>query len=398
MRVSAPQGRPKARAPSGGSGAQRRLGGIRITDVVAHPLTTPIDDDQQRTSQGSFGTISIVVVEVRTDAGLTGYGEALARYSPRSYATLIDEQLKPRVVGADPFDAGALWQKMYRTFSGRSGGVLIEAISAIDIALWDLMGKALDKPVYKLLAGSGRPRVHAYASSIAWASDDVAVGQLRTALAQGFDLVKVKIGGPADAAIARCKLLREIAGPRVRLCADANWAFDVDDAVRVSRALLDLDYYWFEEPIVPEDLAGYRHLRAAVPIRFTAGESEHTAFGARDLIASRAIGIVQPDVARSGGISETRNIAALAAAFHVGYAPHVGASGAVCAAASLHLAAAMPNFVTFECMTFRNPLREKLTKTKVADPDALVDGTVAVPQGPGLGIELDFDVVDQYRV
>ena len=371
---------------------------VRITDVVAYPLTTPIDDDQQRTSQGSFGTISIVVVEVRTDAGLTGYGEALARYSPLTYATLIDEQLKPRVVGCDPFDAGLLWHKMYRTFSGRSGGVLIEALSAIDIALWDLMGKVLRKPVHKLLAGTGRERVHAYASSIAWASDEVAIAQTRTALAQGFDLIKVKIGGPPAAALARCRLLRDLVGPDVRLAADANWAFDVDDAVKVARGLLDLDYYWFEEPIVPEDLEGYRHLRAAVPMRFTAGESEHTAVGARDLIAARAIGIVQPDVARSGGISETRNIATLAAAFHVGYAPHVGASGAVCAAASLHLAAAMPNFVTFECMTFRNPLRERLTTFKVADPDALVEGTVAVPQGDGLGIELDFDVVDKYRV
>ena len=132
--------------------------------------------------------------------------------------------------------------------------------------------------------------------------------------------------------------------------------------------------------------------------RFAAGESEHTAFGARELIVSRAVGIVQPDVARSGGISETRDIAALARAFHVAYAPHVGASGAVCAAASLHLAAAAPNFVTFECMTFRNPLREKLTKHKVGDPDALVDSTVAVPQGPGLGIEIDFDVLESFRV
>lgn len=371
---------------------------MRITDVIAYPLTTAIDDDQQKTSQGSFGTVSIVIVELRTDTGLVGHGEALARYSPRAYKTLIDEQLAPRVIGADPFDAGALWQKMFRSFTGRSGGVLIEAIAAIDIALWDLMGKALGQPVYKLLAGMGRERVHAYASSIAWASDEVAVAQTKTALAQGFDLIKVKIGGPAERALARCRLIRDTVGPEVRLAADANWAFDVDDAVKVARGLLDLDYFWFEEPIVPEDLEGYKQLRAAVPLRFAAGESEHTAAGARELITSRAIGIVQPDVARSGGISETRNIIALAQACHVGYAPHVGASGAVCAAASLHLAAAAPNFVTFECMTFGNPLRERLTRHKGGDPDALIDGTIAVPQGPGLGIELDFDVIEEFRV
>jgi D-galactarolactone cycloisomerase len=240
---------------------------MRITDVVAWPLTTPIADDQQRTSQGSFGTVSIVLVEVRTDEGLVGHGEALARYAPRAYAALIDEQLKPRVVGEDPFDAGKLWQKMFRTFTGQSGGMLIEALAAIDIALWDLMGKALHKPIHKLLGGVGRERVHAYASSIAWASDEVAVAHTRTALAQGFDLIKVKIGAPADAAIARCRLIRETVGPTVRLAADANWAFDLDDAVKVSRALLELDYHWFEEPIVPEDHAGYRHLRRSVPLR-----------------------------------------------------------------------------------------------------------------------------------
>lgn len=371
---------------------------MRIAEVIAYPLTTPIDDDQQKTSQGAFGTVSIVIVELRTDDGLVGHGEALARYAPRAYKALIDEQLTPRVLGADPFDAGALWQKMFRTFTGQSGGVLIEAIAAIDIACWDLMGKALGQPVHKLLGGVGRDRVHAYASSIAWASDAVAVAQTQAALKQGFDLIKVKIGGPADRAIERCRLIRETVGPTVRLAADANWAFDLDDAVKVAHALHELDYFWFEEPLVPEDREGLRRLRDAVPMRLTAGESEHTTFGARELIASRAVGIVQPDVARSGGISETRDIAALARAFHVGYAPHVGASGAVCAAASLHLAAAMPNFVTFECMTFRNPLRERLTKAKVGDPDALVDSTVAVPQGPGLGIELDFDVLESFRV
>jgi galactonate dehydratase len=371
---------------------------VKISGVVCYPLTTAIDDDQQRTSQGSFGTISIIVVELRTDEGLVGYGEGLARYAPRAYKTLVDELLAPRLLGEDPFDAGRLWHKMFRAFTGRSGGVLMEAIAAVDIALWDLMGKALGKPVSKLLGGMGRSRVHAYASSIAWASDEVAVDQTKKALKQGFDLIKVKIGGPADAAIRRCRLIRETAPAKVRLAADANWAFDYDDAVKVARALADLDYYWFEEPIVPEDLDGYRRLRAQVPIRFAAGESEHTAAGAAPLISSRAIGLIQPDVARSGGITETRNIAGLAAACHVGYAPHVGASGAVCAAASLHLAAAMPNFVTFECMVFKNPLRERLTKTPVGDPDTLVDSTAEVPAGPGLGVEIDFDVLERYRV
>ena len=179
--------------------------------------------------------------------------------------------------------------------------------------------------------------------------------------------------------------MREAAGPDIRLMADSNWIFDIDDALEVGKALADLDYFWFEEPIVPEDIEGYRWLRGKLPLRLAAGESEHTAIGVAPLLTSRAVGVIQPDVARSGGITETRKIAGLAAALHVPYAPHVGASGAICAAASLHLAAAMPNFLTFECMIFPNPLRDRLLKAPVGAVADLKDGALPLPSGPGLG-------------
>jgi galactonate dehydratase len=369
---------------------------VKIASVKCWPLTTSVGDDQQRTSQGSFGTISIILVEVTTDEGIVGWGEGLARYAPKAYAELVHGLLAPVLLGEDPFHVERLWQKMFRVFTGKAGGVLIEALAAVDIALWDIMGKALGQPVHRLLGGMGRSHVAAYASSIAWASDEVAVEQTRKALAQGFRLIKVKIGAPVEKAIARCRLVRETVGDAAKVCADANWIFDVDEALVLGRAMHELGYFWLEEPIVPEDVAGYRRLREKLDIRLAAGESEHHAFGARDLIASRAVGVIQPDVARSGGFTETRRIAYLAHAFHVAYAPHVGASGAVCAAASLHLAAAMPNFLTFECMTFENPLRLRLTKEVPGDPDALVDGMAAVPQGPGLGIEVDRDAVENF--
>jgi len=370
---------------------------VKIVDVKAYPLTAPIDPDIQKTSAGNFAAVSIVLVEVTTDDGLTGWGEALARWSPGSYATLIETLLKPILIGQSPFDAGRLWQRMSRVLTGRAGGILIEAVAACDIALWDLMGKATGQPICRLLGGFGRSHVDAYASSISWGPDAVALEQTRVSIAQGFKTLKIKIGQPLDQAIARAKLIREAAGPRIKLTADANWVFDYDDSVKLARALLDLDYYWLEEPIVPEDLEGYRRLRAAVPIRFAAGESEFTAQGARDLIASRAVGVIQPDCARSGGISETRNIAMLAHAHHVPYAPHVGFSGAVCVAASLHLAAAMPNFLTVECMIFPNRLRDGLTLAPVGDPGTLVDGALPVPQGPGLGIEIDRAALAELR-
>jgi galactonate dehydratase len=368
---------------------------MRITRIRSYPLTVPIGD-LQRTSQGSFGTISILVVVVETDAGVSGVGEALARYGPKAYAELVDGLLAPKILGMDPFAADAVWQRLFRTFSGRSGGMLIEAIAAIDTALWDIMGKATGQPVHRLLGGMGRERVAAYASSIPWMDDAEATRWTERCLEWGFKEIKVKIGAPVEASIARARLVRDVAGPDLRLTADANWIFDVDEALAVGRALAELGYFWFEEPIVPEDVAGYRWLRDRMPLRLAAGESEHTAQGAAPLLTARAVGVIQPDVARSGGISETRKIASLAQALHVPYAPHVGASGAVCVAASLQLAAAMPNFLTFECMIFPNPLRDRLTKEPVGAIESLVDGALPVPQGPGLGIELDMAEVERW--
>jgi galactonate dehydratase len=368
---------------------------MRITKIRSYPLTTPIGD-LQRTSQGSFGTVSILVVLVETDAGITGVGEALARYGPKAYAELVDGVLAPKAVGMDPFDADAVWQRLFRSFSGRSGGMLIEAIAAIDTALWDIMGKATGLPVHRLLGGMGRKEIRAYASSIPWSDDATAADWTERCIDWGFKEIKVKIGAPVEASIARAGLVRDVAGPDLTLSADSNWIFDVDDALRVGRALGELGYFWYEEPIVPEDLEGYKWLRERLPLRLAGGESEHTAQGAAALLASRAVGVIQPDVARSGGISETRKIAYLAHALHVPYAPHVGASGAICVAASLQLAAAMPNFLTFECMIFPNPLRDKLTKEPVGSHEALIDGKLAVPMGAGLGIELDMAEVEKW--
>jgi galactonate dehydratase len=368
---------------------------VRITGVRTYPLTVPIGD-LQRTSQGSFGTISIVVVVVETDAGISGVGEALARFGPKAYAELIDGLLAPKIKGMDPFAVEAVWQKLYRTYSGRSGGMLIEALAAIDTALWDIMGKATGRPVYELLGHMGCRGIRAYASSIPWVDDDAAGKVVEDCIGWGFREIKVKIGGSVEEALARARLVREVAGPQLRLMADANWIFDVDDALEVGKGLAELGYFWFEEPIVPEDIEGYRWLRQKLPLRLAAGESEHTAYGAAPLLTARAVGVVQPDVARSGGISETRKIALLANALHVPYAPHVGASGAVCVAASLHLAAAMPNFLTFECMIFPNPLRDRLVSDPPGRIDQLADGMLPLPSGPGLGIELDMAEVERW--
>ena len=370
---------------------------LTLSSVRAIPLTASMQAGT-RTSQGDFGAVSIVLVEVRSADGVVGHGECLARFGARAYALFINEVLAPKLLGQSAFDIRRLWEQMRAALSGRAGGMLIECIAGVDIALWDLLGKALGQPVHRLIGGVGRARVDCYASSINWADTQAMREQAQAAVALGFKAIKVKLGQPVARAVEAAAAVRDAAGSTIAIAADANWAYAVDDAVKVGQALGALGYWFFEEPIRPEDLAGYRHLRRKLSIMLAAGESDTTVAHAAQLIEPRLVGLIQPDVARAGGISETRDIAALAHAHHVGYAPHVGWSGAVCVAASLQLAAAMPAFSSFECMFIGNPLRNELCTMPVGDAASLIDGQLAVPQGPGLGVEIDWDAVERYRV
>ncbi|HVY21085.1 MAG TPA: mandelate racemase/muconate lactonizing enzyme family protein [Bauldia sp.] len=370
---------------------------MKIASVEAIPLVAPLDEESQRTALGGRPNAALVLVVIKTDDGIVGYGEALARYSLRSYVSIIEDLLAPIVIGQDPFEVERLWQKMSHVFTGKISGLLLEAVAAVDIALWDIMGKSVGLPVHRLLGSMGRDRIKVYASSISWGADKTAKAQTEAAVRQGFPMIKIKIGPTVEKALARARFVREIAGPEIQLCADGNCAFDFDDALAVARGLHELGFYWFEEPVIVEDIEAYHRLRLQSPIRIASGESEHTVFGCRDIIARGSVGVIQPDVARSGGITETRRIAALGYAFGVPFAPHVGFSGAVCVAASLQLCAAAPNFLTFECMTFPNPLREELATLNLGDPDKLIDGCVALPSGPGLGIEIPARNIERFR-
>ena len=372
-------------------------GDLTIAAVEAIPLTARMPAGT-RTSQGVYDAVSIVLVKVRTVEGVVGVGECLGRFGARAYASFIDEVLAPRIVGGSAFDIRRHWQAMRSALSGRAGGMLVEALAGVDIALWDVVGRALGQPVHRLLGGVGRREVDCYASSVNWADVPTMQAQARQVVAMGFRTVKVKLGAPVGRAIEAAAAVREAVGPGIALGVDANWAYSLDEAVAVGQALHGLGYAFFEEPIVPEDLDGYAHLRRTLTIPLAAGESDYTVAHAAQLITPRLVGLIQPDVARAGGISETRDIATLAHAHHVGYAPHVGWSGAVCVAASLQLAAAMPAFRTFECMFVGNPLRDALTTAPVGAPAQLLDGRLPVPQGPGLGIEIDWDQVDALRI
>jgi len=369
---------------------------IRISDVIAHPLTQTLPQPTV-TSWGKYSEVSIVLVEVRTDAGIVGVGETLARFAPKAYAEAIETLLKPRLVGQNPTDIAALWRSMRRALSGRSGGMLFEAIAGVDIALWDILGKVANMPIHRLLGGMGRTEVPCYAASVNWGDDAFMERGLDRYLEKGFPRIKVKIANPVKDACRRIALMRKRAGDDVDLCVDSNWAYSLEEAVEVGRALTDNGYFWFEEPLRPEDEAGYEelHRRCATPL--AAGESNYTLDQTMRLVSNRTLSFIQPDVARSGGISETRRMAEFAAAHDVQYAPHIGMSGIICETASVHLAAAMPNIKAMECETDASPFKTAITGA-APGADRQKNGMLPVPTGPGLGVEVDWEAVKRLRV
>jgi D-galactarolactone cycloisomerase len=372
---------------------------MKVVSVTAIPLVAPLDRPWS-TGVATFTAFYTTLVRVETDDGFVGWGECLARYQPRAWADLVNHVLAPLVVGADPFDVEHLWERMYRSpgsFSGHSRGIVLEALSGVDIALWDVVGRALGQPLARLLGGTLRD-VPAYASSVT--VDDTAAMAERAVgfVERGFTALKVKIGRDRATEDAVLGAIRRAVGDDVVLYVDANGAYDFPEALRIAEVLEAHGVAWFEEPVRTEYRQSYVKLRAATKIALAAGEGEFTRWGMHDLLRTEAIDVVQPDVCRSGGITETRKLWALATLYHARYAPHVGASGALCAAASVHLAASAPNLLSYECSVPANPLRDQLVFEPVGHASQVRAGRVPVPDRPGLGVEIDLAVVERYRV
>jgi len=362
-----------------------------IESVTAYP---PIQTLPQptRTSWGTYDSISIVMVQVRTAQGHVGAGEVLARFAPSAYCELIDTALAPRLIGQDPSEIFTLWASMRRALSGRAGGMLVECIAGVDIALWDIRGKAKSLPLHALLADSALLDVPVYAASINWAGDDAARSQVDDFKAAGFDRIKVKIGrSPSDAA-KRAALVRKWAGDDVTLYADANWAYALDEAQYVGQALKDTGFAWFEEPLDPDDEAGYEALAQRLEVPLAAGESNYTAAQADRLVRSATISFLQPNITRAGGVSETWRAIQTGQQYGVPYAAHVGMSGIVCETAAVHLAAAAGGEAQVECAMTANRFKSEIATLRPGYLRAQA-GKLDIPVGPGLGLEIDWDAV-----
>jgi D-galactarolactone cycloisomerase len=268
------------------------------------------------------------------------------------------------------------------------------AISAVDIALWELKGRILGQPVYNLLGGALQEDIPTYLTGLMIEEDiGYIVAMAREFHAKGFRAMKLKVGTNESRDVATVRALRESLGSDIKLMIDANGGYDVKTAVRVARKVEPYDVFWFEEPVTPEDVAGMAEVRRRIPMYLAAGECEYTQYAFRDLLLRQALDICQPDVSRAGGITEVRRIAMLARAFNAYYAPHAW-GGAICIAATLHLAKAMPAFLICELDQTPNPLRDEL----LTAPLDFREGCLHVPPKPGLGVEVSEEALARFRM
>jgi L-alanine-DL-glutamate epimerase-like enolase superfamily enzyme len=384
---------------------------MKIERVKAVWLHCPLKESQQHTSDfGRLTAFDGVLVTIRTHDGLIGYGEAKAAVGSSgdcaAIVAIIEREFAPRLVGEDGHRITRLWNRLYNgsraelaEASGRPlpilgrRGVHVAALSGIDLALWDLAGKARGCSVLDLIGGACRDRVRAYASG-GWGDAAHIGAELERYLALGFEAVKMRIGamdGGVEASIARVRAAREGIGRGADLMVDAHGTMSVPEAKRFCAAVAECELRFVEEPVASDDRAGLAEVRAASTLPIAAGESELTRYGFVDLIERRAVDVLQPDLAITGGFSEGLRIAALAEAHRLELAPHCWGS-ALSFRAGLTLAAASPAGVFMEVPLGGAPLLRELAAIDLS----LEEGALALPTGPGWGVEPDPGFVKRH--
>jgi L-rhamnonate dehydratase len=373
---------------------------VKITDVEAIVLRQPALDDGI-----ADGSQDDLVIKVHTDEGIVGIGEVDS--APEAVKALVDapgshaiaNSLHSLLVGEDPLDIERLWQKMYvgLIYIGRRG-IALHALSGIDIALWDIKGKAEGKPISELLGGAKRDKVRAYASMLMPDTTEEASERVAALCNDGFTAVKLGWGplGKDPAHDVRLAAAAKEAAGDCDLLIDAGHGYGADAqvAIGVARELEQLGIFWLEEPFLPDEYEAYAELADAVDIRVAAGEQDTTVWGFRELIDRGHVDLIQPDVTRCGGITELLRIGRLARERGVETVPHAWKSGII-KAASLHVNAVLADGILQEYCIADTPINQTLVKERMPVDG---DGYVAVPTGPGLGIEIDEDVLERYRV
>lgn len=336
-----------------------------------------------------------VFVKLATDEGLEGWGEILAPTHPEVVAAILKTHLAPLVLGEDPLRNQVLWDRMLDTLRerGYTGGYLVDAMAGLDIAFWDLKGKALGQPVYMLLGGQYRDKLRCYCSSVPGATVGEKLEHIARLREEGFEAVKIHTFGKGKS--ADLELLQAIRkqydASRLELMYDAHGKCTHSEAYTLGRALGELDALFFESPLTFEDRVGHSKLAEAIDTAVAVGEPLRTIYAFKEWIASGAVEVVQPDMGRNG-ITEMMRIGHLAESYHVPFAPHLSAHQGVGHAASVHVSAALSNFMIYEYQP--NALRASAGYAKVSF--RLENGQIAIPNEPGLGVEMDEKAMRTY--
>ena len=387
---------------------------MKITRIISHVLSYDMPEVLGY-SQQYYSKRSAHLVEVQTDEGITGWGEC---FGPGNVALankgIVEKVIQPMVVGMNPMDRDVVWHKVYNLLRDHGQkGMPMQALSGVDIALWDIAGKSASLPLHQLIGGAHRNDVPCYGYGMMLRDEPVEDLAARFAdesaaiKDMGFVAAKMKVGFGPKPDVKLCKAVRRSVGDEYRFMVDANHCYTTPDAFYVGRALDELDAYWFEEPIAPEDLDGYRELRAGLRLNISGGEAEFNRWGWRNILENRGLDIAQPEVCALGGVSEYLRVLALCHAHFTPVINHVWGS-AIAVATNLQLLAAMPSMPgglhpwerMLEVDTTDNKFRDNLLAEPL-DIQGQVkakNGRVAVPTGHGIGVEPDRDFIKHYSV
>jgi len=387
---------------------------MKITRITSHVLGYDLPETLGY-SQQYYTKRTAHLVEVETDEGITGWGECFgAGNIALANKGIVQQVIQPMVLGMDPLDRDVIWHKVYNLMRDHGQkGMPLQSLSGVDIALWDIAGKVAGLPLYKMIGGAHRDKidVYGYGMMLRTESVDSLVARFTDEAAaikgMGFKATKMKVGlGPRDD-VRLIEAVRRGVGDDYRFMIDANHAYTTHDAFYMGRAMEEFDPYWFEEPVAPEDLDGYRELRQGLRVNISGGEAEFNRWGWRALLESRGLDIAQPEVCALGGISEYLRVLALCHAHFTPVVNHVWGS-AVAVATNMHLLAAMPPLPgglhpwepMLEFDTTHNSFRDDLLTTPldIQGQVAANNGTLALPMGPGIGVTPDRDFVRKFNI